>query len=75
MYLAAQDSECEGDLYCYERGGKGWRTNLESGFDPNPWAQIPGCSGFGNHGKNYCSKEKYESPYSEKEIKKILSNN
>mmetsp|Transcript_14128 Transcript_14128/g.30306 ORF Transcript_14128/g.30306 Transcript_14128/m.30306 type:complete len:444 (-) Transcript_14128:119-1450(-) len=69
-----KDSECKGDLVCYERGNKGWRTNLESGFDPNPNAQIPGCSGQGRHGKNYCSKKKYVSPYSDKEIKKILDN-
>ena len=67
-----KDSECKGDLYCYQRGNKGWRTNLENGFDPNPWAQIPGCDGYGKFGKNYCSKDKYNSPYSDKEIKEIL---
>jgi len=67
-----KDSECKGDLVCYERGGKGWRTNLENKYDPNPWAQIPGCSGYGKHGKNYCAKKAYKSPYSDAEIKKIL---
>ena len=41
------DSECKGDLYCYQRGDKGWRTNLVMKYDPNPWAKIPGCSGYG----------------------------
>lgn len=67
-----KDSECKGDLYCYERGNKGWRTNLENGYDLNPWAQVPGCIGYGKFGKNYCSKERYKSPYSDKEIKEIL---
>lgn len=70
-----KDSECKDGLYCYERGNKGWRTNLENYYDPNPWAQIPGCEGYGRFGKNYCSKKKYKSPYSDQEIKEILANN
>ena len=73
--LISRLSECKGDLYCYERGDKGWRTNLENGYDPNPWAQVPGCTGYGKHGKNYCSKKKYESPYSDKEVEEILDKN
>ena len=68
------DAECKGDLVCYKRGNKGWRTNLESGNDPSGWAQVPGCPGYGKYGKNYCSKKAYKSPYSKKEIKKILDN-
>lgn len=66
------DKDCEGDLVCYKRGERGWRTNLEMKVDPNPWAQIPGCSGYGEFGKNYCSKEKYISPYNGKTIQQIL---
>ena len=54
----SNDGECgkadDGSkLYCYKRGEKGWRMNLELKNDPNAWAKIPGCDGYGEHG-TYC---------------------
>ena len=49
--------------------------NLKNKHDPNGWAQIPGCTGMGKYGRNYCAKEKYVSPYSDEEIEAILEKN
>ena len=71
----SDDNECKGDLVCYKRGDEGWRENLKNKHDPNGWAQIPGCTGMGKYGRNYCAKEKYVSPYSDEEIEAILEKN
>mmetsp|Transcript_27928 Transcript_27928/g.56539 ORF Transcript_27928/g.56539 Transcript_27928/m.56539 type:complete len:304 (-) Transcript_27928:1565-2476(-) len=67
------DDDCKGNLVCYNRGGDGWRVNLKNKADPDGWAQIPGCPGYGKYGKNYCSRKQYESPYSNKDINDILN--
>jgi len=71
----SNDNDCKGDLVCYKRGDEGWRENLKNGHDPNGWAIIPGCDGMGKYGRNYCSMEKYVSPYSDKEIEALIEEN
>ena len=68
----SSDNECKGDLFCYKRSDEKWRESLKDGENPNGWAEIPGCQGMGKYGRNYCSKEKYESPYSDKQIEELL---
>ena len=71
----SSDNECKGDLFCYKRSGEKWRESLKDGDNPNGWAEIPGCQGMGKYGRNYCSIEKYESPYSDEQIEEILGQN
>ena len=48
------DEDCEEGLKCFRRNGEGWRIGVEEGTHPNPWAEIPGCSGMGKYGRDYC---------------------
>ena len=48
------DRDCLGDLRCFQRNEKGWRTGHKYGWNMNPWAEVPGCSGVGEFGRDYC---------------------
>ena len=51
----SNDNECERNLSCFLRNGEGWRIGLEERMHSNnAWAEIPGCSGMGRFGFNYC---------------------